>query len=30
MMSWGRRTAFFADPEENIHELYSLKPGERK
>ena len=29
MMPWGRRTAFFADPEGNIHELYSLKPGER-
>jgi uncharacterized glyoxalase superfamily protein PhnB len=29
MMPWGRRTAFFTDPEENIHELYSLKLGER-
>jgi len=29
MMLWGRRTAFFADPEGNIHELYSLKPRER-
>jgi catechol 2,3-dioxygenase-like lactoylglutathione lyase family enzyme len=29
VMPWGRRTAFFADPEGNIHELYSLKPGER-
>ncbi len=29
MMPWGRRTAFFADPKGNIHELYSLKPGER-
>ena len=29
MMPWGRRTAFFADPEGNIHELYSPKPGER-
>jgi catechol-2,3-dioxygenase len=29
MMAWGRRTAFFADPEGNIHELYSLKQGER-
>lgn len=28
MMPWGRMTAFFADPEGNIHELYSLKPGE--
>jgi catechol 2,3-dioxygenase-like lactoylglutathione lyase family enzyme len=29
MMPWGRRTVFFADPERNIHELYSLKPRER-
>ena len=29
MMPWGRRTAFFADPDGNIHELYSLKLGER-
>jgi catechol 2,3-dioxygenase-like lactoylglutathione lyase family enzyme len=29
MMPWGRMTAFFADPEGNIHELYSLKPGEQ-
>ena len=29
MMSWGRMTAFFADPEGNIHELYSLKTGEK-
>jgi catechol 2,3-dioxygenase-like lactoylglutathione lyase family enzyme len=29
MMTWGRRTSFFADPEGNILELYSLKPGER-
>jgi len=28
MMPWGRRTAFFADPEGNIHELYSLRHGE--
>jgi catechol 2,3-dioxygenase-like lactoylglutathione lyase family enzyme len=28
-MPWGRRTVFFADPDGNIHELYSLKPGER-
>jgi len=28
MMPWGRMTAFFADPDGNIHELYSLKPGE--
>jgi len=29
MMPWGRSTAFFADPEGNIHELYSLRPGEK-
>ena len=28
VMPWGRTTAFFADPDGNIHELYSLKPGE--
>jgi len=28
MMPWGRSTAFIADPDGNIHELYSLKPGE--
>ena len=28
MMPWGRMTAFFADPDGNIHELYSLNPGE--
>lgn len=28
MMPWERMTAFFADPDGNIHELYSLKPGE--
>ena len=28
MMPWDRMTAFFADPDGNIHELYSLKPGE--
>ena len=28
MMPWGRMTAFFADPDGNIHELYSLRPGE--
>lgn len=28
LMSWGRVTAFFADPDGNIHELYSLKDGE--
>lgn len=28
MMPWGRMTGFFADPEGNIHELYSLREGE--
>lgn len=28
MMPWGRMTAFFADPEGNIHEIYSLREGE--
>jgi len=28
LMPWGRMTAFFADPEGNIHELYSLRDGE--
>ena len=28
LMPWGRMTAFFGDPEGNIHELYSLKEGE--
>lgn len=28
MMPWGRMTAFFSDPEGNIHELYSLREGE--
>ena len=28
VMPWGRMTAFFADPDGNIHELYSLKHGE--
>jgi len=27
-MPWGRRTAFIADPEGNIHEVYSLQEGE--
>lgn len=27
-MPWGRRTAFIADPEGNIHEVYSLREGE--
>jgi catechol 2,3-dioxygenase-like lactoylglutathione lyase family enzyme len=26
-MSWGHRTAFFADPDGNIHELFSPLPG---
>ena len=26
MMPWGRKTAFFADPDGNIHEIYSYKP----
>jgi len=30
MMPWGRMTAFFADPDGNIHELYSLKEDEEK
>ena len=28
VMPWGRVTAFFADPDGNIHELYSLRDGE--
>jgi len=28
MMPWGRMTAFFSDPDGNIHELYSLRDGE--
>ena len=28
MMPWGRMTAFFADPDGNIHELYSLREDE--
>ena len=28
MMPWGRMTGFFADPDGNIHELYSLRDGE--
>lgn len=28
LMPWGRVTAFFADPDCNIHELYSLREGE--
>lgn len=26
-MSWGHRTAFFADPDGNIHELFAPLPG---
>jgi uncharacterized glyoxalase superfamily protein PhnB len=26
MMPWGRKTAFIADPDGNIHEIYSHKP----
>ncbi len=29
LMPWGRTTAFFADPDGNIHELYSLREGEK-
>jgi lactoylglutathione lyase len=28
MMPWGRMTAFFADPDGNIHELYSFRENE--
>jgi lactoylglutathione lyase len=28
MMPWGRKTAFIADPEGNIHEIYSYGPEE--
>ena len=28
VIPWGRTTAFFADPDGNIHELYSLNEGE--
>lgn len=27
-MPWGQRTAFFADPDGNIHELFADLPGE--
>ena len=30
MMPWGRKTAFIADPEGNIHEIYSYKPEDRQ
>jgi catechol 2,3-dioxygenase-like lactoylglutathione lyase family enzyme len=30
MMPWGRKTAFFADPDGNIHEIYSYKPEDFK
>ena len=26
MMPWGRKTAFIADPDGSIHEIYSYKP----
>ncbi len=29
LMPWGRTTAFFADPDGNIHELYDLKKDEK-
>jgi len=29
LMPWGRRTAFVSDPDGNIHEIYSLRPGEK-
>ena len=29
-MPWGQRTAFFADPEGNIHELFADLPNETK
>ena len=29
LMPWGRVTAFFADPEGNIHEIYNLKKDEK-
>ncbi len=29
MMPWGRMTAFFADPDGNIHEIYSLREDEK-
>ena len=28
MMPWGRKTAFIGDPDGNIHEIYSYKPGD--
>ena len=28
MMPWGRKTAFIADPDGNIHEIYSHKPDD--
>ena len=29
-MPWGHRTAFFADPDGNIHELFASLPEEKK
>jgi lactoylglutathione lyase len=29
MMPWGRKTAFIADPDGNIHEIYSYRPEEQ-
>ena len=29
LMPWGRMTAFFADPDGNIHELYNLREDEK-
>lgn len=28
-MPWGQRTAFFADPDGNIHELFADLPAEK-
>jgi len=28
MMPWDRKAAFIADPERNIHEIYSYRPEE--
>lgn len=30
MMPWGRKTAFIADPEGNIHEIYSYIPEDQQ
>ncbi|MFQ5753700.1 MAG: VOC family protein [bacterium] len=29
-MPWGQKTAFFADPDGNIHELFANLPDEEK